>query len=96
MTGYLSTPGAQGRRQHRQQHPFLDSKGKGSSALVYLGDVAPPSCLAQGTLYAKSTMGKLWAGNTLPKDNCDQYSTVAAALPIPPAGPSCESALSTA
>jgi hypothetical protein len=66
------------------RNTFIDSQGKGQSALIYLGDVAPASCLAQGTLYTKSTMGKLWVtGNTLPSTNCDQYSTVSAPLTIP-------------
>ncbi|MCA9673019.1 MAG: hypothetical protein KC503_45820 [Myxococcales bacterium] len=62
---------------------FIDNGKLASEALVYLGHAAPPSCLAQGSVYAQSTMGKLWvAGNTLPASNCDQYSTVSAPLSI--------------
>jgi hypothetical protein len=47
-------------------------------------DLGPTSVLAQGTLYTASDMDSLYvSGNLLPAENMDQYSTVAAPLPIP-------------
>jgi hypothetical protein len=44
----------------------------------------PASCGKQGTIYTAGRMGQLWvAGNVFPSQNCDEYSTVAAARPTP-------------
>jgi pectate lyase len=62
-----------------------------ATALVY-GDVAGPDSTdcgpggtpAQGTVVTTSCMGQLWvAGNVLPSQNRDHYSTIAAPNPVP-------------
>ena len=61
------------------------------SALIYgwspgpdYADRGPSEDLPQGTVCTESQMGKLWvAGNKLPAENRDQYSTIPEPLPIP-------------
>ena len=41
-------------------------------------------CKKQGTVYTGSAMGQIWnAGNIFPAPNCDEYSTVSGARPVP-------------
>ena len=48
-------------------------------------DGGPPGTLPQGALITSSRLGRLYvAGNVLPAENRDQYSTIAQPLAIPP------------
>ncbi len=70
---------------------FYTSGGYRSNALIYgmdagrdFYDNGPPTTLPQGTVYTTSDMGDLWvAGNILPPQNRDQYSTISGPLPVP-------------
>ena len=47
-------------------------------------DRGPFGIVSQGTVVSTSQMGKLYvAGNVLPAENLDQYSTIAQPLPLP-------------
>ncbi|MCK4276477.1 MAG: hypothetical protein KAX78_08185, partial [Phycisphaerae bacterium] len=70
---------------------FYTPGGRRSNALIYgmdpgrdSYDNGPAIPLPQGSVYTESDMGELWvAGNILPPENQDQYSTIFAPLPIP-------------
>jgi hypothetical protein len=56
----------------------------GKSAGREQNDEGPDQVLPQGTVYTKSDMDSLYVyGNILPKENMDQYSTIADPIPIP-------------
>ncbi len=70
---------------------FVPGEKRRDSALIYgwdpgpdYADGGPDEDLPQGTVYTDSDMGKLYvAGNILPPENRDQYSTIRQPLEIP-------------
>jgi pectate lyase len=65
----------------RPDQALVYGAGKGPDVQEENG---PATCRKQGTVYPDSRMGELWvAGNVFPRENCDEYSTIAAARSTP-------------
>ena len=70
---------------------FYQANSAFTRALIYgwapgpdYADGGPATKQPQGTVYTGSDMGQLWvAGNILPPQNVDEYSTISGPLPIP-------------
>jgi len=84
-------PGEKSVQANVLNNMFLPGETRREAAVIYgwdpgpdYADHGPEENLPQGTVYTDSAMGRLYlAGNVLPAENRDQYSTIPSANPIP-------------
>ena len=84
-------PGAESIYANIINNYFYQANSAFTRALIYgwapgpdYADGGPATKQPQGTVYTGSDMGELWvAGNILPPQNIDEYSTISGPLPIP-------------